>query len=257
MTKQYNDVLTDLQDYMFDEVNMINSLRMKIEFVSKDITKNTTKDTINNMSKDKYINSSKQTLFIPNQPDSLFWCFYIIKNGDVKYEMLNNKNALLSKQMKIELVDLIRKNKDIVKQYKFDTISNHESNLATNNNLNVKSFLTLCAIENINIIYIKKNTYYELLMNNSNFIYCVNEIQTKSNYNNKYGYELISTDSLNNIRNTFFKLDSIDKTIKAISSYKLNELNEICIKLAIKINNDITGKQKSKKELYESIIQYF
>ena len=149
-SNQYNDVLNDLQDYMLYEDNMINSLRIKIQPTPKDIK--IVKQT----------NIIRQQLFIPNQQESLFWCFYIIKNGDVKYETLNNKNSLIAKQMKIELVDVIRKNKDIVKMYKFDTISNLESNLANDNNLNVNTFLTLCAIENINIIFLRKNTYYEI-----------------------------------------------------------------------------------------------
>ena len=242
---QYNDVLIDLQDYMLNEDNMIKALRMKIE--------STPKENI----EVKQNKTNRQTLFIPNQQDSLFWCFYIIKNGDLKYETLNNKNSLLAKQMKIEMVDLIRKNKDIVKLYKFDTISNIESNLTNDNNLSVNVFLTLCAIENINIIYIKKNTYYEMLMNDSNIIYLVHENQTQSKYSNKCGYELATEEQLNTIRITFFKLNSIDKPIKSISAYTVDELIDICNKLVINIYNNITGKQKSKKDLYESIIQYF
>jgi hypothetical protein len=241
----YNDVLNDLQDYMLYEDNMIKSLRLKIEPLSKD-TK-CLKQTTN----------TRQQIFIPNQHDSLFWCFYIIKNGDIKYETLNNKNSLLAKQMKIELVDSIRKHKDVVKMYKFDTISNLESNLANDNNLNDKTFFTLCAIENINIIFLKKNTYYEMMMNDSDTVYIVHEIQSQSKYNNKYGFELGTNETINNIRNTFFRLEAIDKPIKAISAYKVDELINICNKLVIDIYNNITGKQKSKKELYEAIIQYF
>jgi hypothetical protein len=230
---------------MLYEDNMINSLRIKIQPTPKDIK--IVKQT----------NIIRQQLFIPNQQESLFWCFYIIKNGDVKYETLNNKNSLIAKQMKIELVDVIRKNKDIVKMYKFDTISNLESNLANDNNLNVNTFLTLCAIENINIIFLRKNTYYEMLMNDSDKIYIVHEIQSQSKYNNKYGYEMGTNESISNIRNTFFKLEAIGKPIKAISAYRLDELINICNKLVININNNITSKQKSKKELYEAIIQYF
>jgi hypothetical protein len=252
---QYNDVLNDLQDYMLYEDNMITSLKFKIYPTTKDVTN--VKHTNINATKNTNINATKQELFFPNHQDSLFWCFFTIKNGDVKYETLNNKNSLVAKQMKIDLVDLIRKNKDIVKMYKFDTISNLESNLANDNNLNVKTFLTLCAIENINVIFLKKNTYYEILMNDSNKFYIVHEIETQSKYNNKYGYELSREETLNTIRNTFFKLDSIDKPIKALSSYKIIELTDICNKLVINIYNNVTGKQKSKKELYESIIQYF
>lgn len=242
---QYNDVVNDLQDYMLNEDNMTKSLRIKLY--------PTTKDVINI----KHSNITRQQIFIPNQQDSLFWCFYIIKNGDLNYETLNNKNTLIAKQMKIDLVDLIRKNKDIVKMYKFDTISNLESNLANDNILNVNTFLSLCAIENVNVIFLKKNTYYEMMMNDSDKIYIVHEIQSQSKYNNKYGYEMGTNESISNIKNNFFRLNSIDKSIKAISAYRLDELITICNKLVIDIFNNVTGKQKSKKELYESIIQYF
>jgi hypothetical protein len=80
-----------------------------------------------------------------------------MKNGDVNYETLLNKNSLVAKQLKIDLVSIVRKNKDILKTYKFDTKSNIENNLANDNNLNSKTFLSLCAVENINVIYISKN----------------------------------------------------------------------------------------------------
>jgi hypothetical protein len=230
---------------MLYEDNMIKSLRNKIEPIPKDIRSV------------KPYNNTRQQIFIPNQQDSLFWCFYIIKNGDINYETLNNKNSLLAKQMKIELVNSIRKHKDVVKMYKYDTISNLESNLANDNNLSINTFFTLCAIENINVIFLRKNTYYEMMMNDSDKIYVVHEIKSQSKYNNKYGYEMGTNESISNIRNTFFRLESIDKPIKAISAYKLDELIDICNKLVINIYNNVTSKQKSKKELYESIIQYF
>ena len=59
-------------------------------------------------------NLKPSSLFVPNQQDTLFWCFYIMKNGDTKYEMLPNKNSLIAKQIKIELISTIRNNKDII-----------------------------------------------------------------------------------------------------------------------------------------------
>ena len=98
---------------------------------------------------------------------SLFWCYFIIKHGDIKYETINNKNIVITKQLKIELISKIRENKLTVKTYKFDTISNIESNLANDNNINIKTIMTLCAIDNINIIFISKKTYFELEINSS------------------------------------------------------------------------------------------
>ncbi len=243
----YNDVFNELQYYMLDEETMQKSLRMKI---SNDENKNDIKPVKNTNS------TKKNSLFIPKEQDNLFWCFYIIKNGEIKYETIN-KNPLLTKQMKIDIVSEVRKNKDIVKKYKFDSISNIESNLVNDNNINSKTFLTLCAMNNINIIYISKKTYYELLTNYTSTTYIVYELESQSKYYNKYGFEISTEELVTNIRTNLYKIDTIGKPIKGLSSYKVEELIHICNKLAIETTNKDTGKNKQKKDLYELIIQYF
>jgi len=220
-------------------------------------TNNTNNNNTNNNNtnnNNNNTNNNKSTLFIPNQQDTLFWCFYIIKNGEINYQLLNNKNFILAMQLKIELVIEIRKYKDIFKKYKFDTISNIESNLGIDKYINIKTFLVLCSVSNINIIYIHNKTYYELLMNDSNKIYIINQIQNENKYNCKYGYELASENSLNNIKNTLFKIENINKPIKSITFYKILDLINICKKLEIEIINKDTNKNKSKNELYEIIL---
>jgi hypothetical protein len=196
-------------------------------------------------------------LFAPAEQDSLFWCYFIMANGDGAYEILNNKNSLVAKQMKIDLVSLIRKSKDIIKTYKFDTITNIESNLANDAILNAKTFLTLCVIANINVIYISKKTYFESFMNDTDVVYIVREQTQTSKYVKKYAYEMGNQEMIDNIRQTFYKLDKIDKPIKSLSAYKVEDLLGICERLAIEFINKDTGKTKSKKDLYEAIVQYF
>ena len=251
----YNDVLAELQDYMLSNENIQRSLKMKM--VNEKIVVKEPRTS--------FQPAKKPDLFSPNQEDSLFWCYYIIKNGDVKYETLNYKNSLVAKQQKIDLVSSIRKNKDIVKMYKFDTLSNLESNLANDNKMSPKTFLTLCAIENINVLYVNNKTYYELLTNDSNIVYIVHDLAAKTQsqsqsqykYYHKYGFELATEESRNMIRTTLYKLDHIDKPIKAASAYKVQGLQNICIKLGIEILNKVSGKNKTKNDLYESLIQYF
>jgi len=253
MIEEYNDVLQNLHDYMLDENNIQKSLRMKIN-INKDL-KDLKEKNIKSLNNTE--NKQKQDIFIPIEQDSLFWCYFIIKNGDIKYETIYNKNDLVAKQMKIDLVNIIRKNKDIVKMYKLDTITSIESNLANDNLLNSKTFLTLCAIDNINVIYISKKTYFELMMNDTDIVYIVYEKPSKSKYYNKYGYELGNKETIENIKTTLYKLDKIDKPIRSLSYYKVEELLTICSKLAIETTNLNTGKTKQKKDLYEAIIQYF
>jgi hypothetical protein len=241
----YNDVIKNLQDYMLDETNMKKSLEMKI--VSEKKLALDIKDKEKKVVKDKEI---KPALFIPREKDTLFWCFYVMKHGDVKYEMLEHKNILTEKKIKIEYVEKIRKEKQTVKTYKFATLTHIENNLANENQLDVKTFLTLCAVENLNILFVKNKTYYELLMNDSSELHTVHLLQ-----NYKYGHEINHTGA-SQIKTTLYQLDNIDKPIKSMSGYKLSELVEICEKLGIDIINKETNKSKGKKELYEAIIQY-
>ena len=257
----YNNVLNELQYYILNDENIEKSLRMKINNDKQNNDKqNNDKQNNDNKVYSNKVCVKKPDIFVPYQQDTLFWCFYIIKNGEIDYELLNNKNSLLAKQQKIELItNTIRKNKTIIKMYKFDTLSNHENNLANDYNLNIQTFLTLCAIENINIIYVNNKTYFELLMNDSNNIYIIHNLKSmlQNSYKDKYGFEIATENKIANIKDTLYKLENINKTIKAISSYKVQDLIEICTKLAIEFTNKENGKIKSKKDLYESIIQYF
>jgi len=264
----YDDVLRELQYYILNEDNIKKSLDIKMRCFTKDNVKDNTKDNVKDNNKDKYNKNNnsnieakkiKNPIFIPSEADTLFWCFYILKNGDSKYETMYTRNEVVSRQIKIEYVEKIRKNKQIVKTYKFDTITNIENNLGNEKTLNVKTFLTLCAIENMNVLFVKNKTYYELRMNDSEsitIIYCLNNKETK-NYQNRYGFEIKSIEFANEMKSSLYKIDNVDKPIKAVSSYNVSELTEICNKLAIDIKNVETGKNKSKNELYESIIQYF
>jgi hypothetical protein len=237
----YNHVFNNLQDYMLSEENIKKTLVMKIE---------TNVRTFKSKMEDKNM-KPKSSIFVPKEKDSLFWCFFIMKYGDVKYETMDNKNIIIEKKNKIEYVEKIRKEKQIVKTYKFATLTHIENNLANDNYIDIKTFLTLCAIENLNILFVKNKTYYELLMNDSNELHIVYLLQ-----NDKYGYEINPTNA-EQIKSTYYKLDNIDKPIKSMSGYKISELIEICQKLAIDTINKETNKSKCKKDLYEAIIQYF
>ena len=238
--EQYNDVLKDVQDYMINNNYIERALKYKM-------IKNEKKTFSENVEK-----NVEESTYVPNQQDTLFWCYYIIVNGYTAYEMLLNKNSVIAKQMKIDLVLLIRKHKDILKIYKFDTITNIESNLVNDHCINIKTFFSLCAISNLNIMYINKKTYFESFMNDTSNVYII----TNRN-GSKYGYQIASDCQIDETHKNLYKLDKMDKPMKALSGYKVEELVNMCEKLAIESKHISTGKTKSKKELYESIIQYF
>jgi 3-oxoacyl-ACP reductase-like protein len=56
---------------------------------------------------------------------------------------------------------------------------------------------------------------------------------------------------------TLYKIENISKPIKGLSSYKVSELVDMSKKLGLETINNTTNKQKTKNELYESLVQQF
>jgi hypothetical protein len=234
----YQNFTKHIQDYMFNNTTICKSLESKLhqQYNNKKIKQEEVKK-----------NNINKNIFIPNDNDTLFWCLYIIKNGLAKYTQLTNRNLVMEKTLKIEYIDRLRKEKQLLKQYKFDTLTNIENSLVNDNRINLNTFLFLSVVGCLNIFFIKNKTYYELNMNDSNKIYIIKYISEKD----KYGFEEVNKDDINDFRNKYYKVDNLSKPIKSMSSYKTQELIDICDKLEI----DTTAK--SKKDLYESIIKYF
>jgi hypothetical protein len=249
--KQYN-----YESYMLNEENMKTFLSKKKEniFPTK---KACIVDSCKSPEQTIIKQNVKKEIFIPNQADTLFWCYYIITRGDCSYEILQNKNQLIAKQLKIEYIDKIRKNKSILKTYKFDSIVNIENNLVNENYTNIKTIISLFAIDKINIVFISLNTYFELLFNEQQPIYIIREIRSDNSYVKKYGFEIATPETLESVRGNLYQIEHLCKPIKACSSYKVTELLTICNKLRLNSVNEHNGKNKTKPELYELIVKYF
>ena len=246
----YNEVLSELKDFILDDSNIQNILSKKIRSINNLQNTKPKFDVIKNKNKSK--NEKTDFIFIPKEKDSLFWCFYIMKNGEHSYNMIDYKNLIVEKKIKIEYIERIRKEKQLLKTYKFSTLTNIENNLLNQDKLDINTFLTLCVIENFNILFIKNKCYFELLMNDTSDLHIIYLLE-----NDKYGFETTSIMNADTKKTNLFKLDNIEKPIKSISSYKVKELTDICIKLGIETINKNTSKNKSKKDLYEAIIQFF
>jgi len=165
---------------------------------------------------------------------------------------LNNRNLIVEKKFKIEYVERLRKDKQLLKIYKLDSLTSMENKLVNESVIDINTFLTLCIVGSLNIFFIKNRSYYELNMNDSNKVYIIQYFSDK----NKYGFEEANKDNLDDFRNKFYKVENMAKPIKSLSSYKTQDLIDICDKLEIETKNN-NMKTKSKQELYEAIVKYF
>jgi len=253
--KDYNHVMCQLQDYMLsrDRIDFFRKQYLNEKKENNGKKENNEKKE-NNGKSDKKKDAIKyekkeKNIFFPREKDSLFWCFYIIKNGLTSYQMIPYKNIVVEKSIKIEYVEKIRKEKQCIKPYKFAALQNIENNLVHDPKINASTFLTLCVVENLNILFFKKRTYYELMLNDSDDIYI---IAKQDDNKDNYGFQKMCKKEAEEYKKKFMLIENIDKPMKSITYYKISELLDICDKLGIV---SIDDKRKTKQALYESIVQ--
>jgi hypothetical protein len=221
----------------FQRITIEDSLKKPILDITKQEIKQETKKDI--------------VFFQPKEKDTLFWCFYIAAYGEVPYELLDNKNIVTEKKIKFELIDKIRKNKALIKQYKFATLSHIENYLANETKIDLKTFLSLSIVENMNILYLKNKTCYQHLMNDTKDLYVFRHLE-----NNCFSFYKSTLDEMKEITDSLYMMDNIEKPLKSISAYKVDDLVKISNKLGINIISNNGKKVKTKNELYESIVLY-
>ncbi len=267
------NIIENLKDYMFTTKNMnrytkyiiqINKPEQpKMRFEEKVFEKkneekrNKEKRNEEKRNEEKVLEKKNKvfsSIYKPRQKDSLFWCFYILKNGISNYEMeINGQYFVIEKNEKFKYIETLRKNKDILKIHKIKPFTELEDDLANKKQISIKTFFALCILENINALLVSNRKVYEFLVDERQPIHIVH----RNKETEEHHIELEPTiDIINKYRETYYKMDNFDKSIKCIGSYKLDELIELCNKLNIKINK-CQGKRPTKKEIYELLVMNF
>ena len=269
------ELTSNLQDYMFTNNNLSRLTKHIIQPILIPKPKQTTnfKQLTNNnqLSSNKVIQKpvllKKETNYKPKQKDSLFWCFYILKKGFSNYEMeINNQYFVVEKAEKFKYIDLIRKNKNILKIHKIKPLTELEDDLANKDKISPKTFFALCILENINVILVDKRKIFELICIDIDDTHPVNIIH-RNNKTYEHHIELdVTMEMIQKYRDTYYKMSSFDSMLKSIGSYKLDELIELCKQLNIPIdninnntNNNTNNKNKkpTKKDIYELLVLHY
>jgi hypothetical protein len=203
------------------------------------------------------INNSK------NFADKLFWVFYKLLNNLTNSDLENINSFKTMKEFKINCVEKIRLQKNILKEFKIQRMC-VEDDLTNNEKISFKTFHALCILYLINVIVIRdNNTYCVLCSNNDEKVINIknyklieiSNVKISEAFNN-FDVELVSytEEELQTILKSYYNIESIEKPIKAFSSYNLSDLTNIAIKLSITIFDE-HGKKKKKQDLYENIIK--
>ena len=205
--------------------------------------------------------TTKLEYFTPSQSNSLFWCFYIIYNGFASYEYESNYFTA-EQQFKIQTIEKVKKGegKSSLKEHKISKTC-FESGLLGHNNINAKTLYALCLCYNLNIFYIYKNTYYEMISSIEKPIHIIKYNAETNNYSICIPVDIKATETLSKhseyiekTKEKYWKLDNLDKPLRPITAYSVQDLNNICSKLEIAVICETTNKKKTKAELYSSIL---
>jgi hypothetical protein len=199
----------------------------------------------------------EDVMYTPVKKDTLFWCFYIIKNGMENFNMIDNQHFIIEKNAKISAIELLREKKDLLKSHKIKSLSEIETDLTNSSEISIKTFFALVIIYGLNVLYIKNNAYYEFLSDeiSGDETTVIHVIKWT---NKKYAYECIQSPiKVVEYRAKYYKMGSIDKPVQAITSYKINELLELSKKLGIDFQSLYSIKKPTKKDIYDAIVAYF
>ena len=217
LNSRAHNLVNELLDYMYTE-------DINIEICEKIQTINIKND----------VEIKNKNFYLPDQKDTLFWCFYNVYNKN----FIESKCFTIEKNFKINFVEIARKNKEIIKINKLK-LNDIENDLVNNDKITKKTLLLLSIYYELNFIIIENYIFYKIIGNiehdTINII-----VLDKDKYKLYIGNETYNY--------TAIEAYKIDKPIKAISGYKVDELRELAKKL------DIDVKNKNKNSIYQDII---
>lgn len=198
----------------------------------------------------KYTDKPKQekvlvnNIFSPNETDKFFWIFYIIHYGVLQYEQIHNK-FVEEKKFKFELIEEIRKHKDILKQHKWKR-NQIENELANEKEISITTFMCLLTIYSYSFAIKKNFLFFEKIIHDD--LNLVNLIVI-----NKKTIGMLTSDhketTITEWKNSLWNIENYKKPLKSISNYKIQDLKNIAKKLHLNF------EKMKKKEIYSLITE--
>jgi hypothetical protein len=289
-----NQTLQAIEKFMFSTENMNNNNNYRYNFKpntktntnfksntkpnanSKTNTSSECPTELNNVTDKINTIPHNKTISTPTQKDKLFWCFFIILNGYSEYEIQSINSFTNEKNLKIETVEKLKEIKDKLKELKLKR-TELEEELVNKPTISLKGLTALCILHNVSITYVYGRKYCiinsdiddltkvgVIVQNNrkeDSIKWIKDNNEKDNNENEKDNNNNNEIDEyLTKIKAEYWHIENIQKPLKTPSVYSSAELQDICNKLEIdtQLKNETTGKLKSKtkKQLYDEILQY-
>ena len=151
--KMNNITNKQLNKYFLNNENIYSIIEKMDCFLKK---KKQTKNIKNDKLKQKN-NTFIDNFYVPSElyKDSLFWCWIIFNEGLSSYSFAENYIFKIKNQKKIELIQILRDNKDLLKKHKIK-ISEIENNLLYEENISLNTLRSILLINSFNFVYITR-----------------------------------------------------------------------------------------------------
>ena len=206
---------------------------------------------------------NRDPIFYPRCEDSLFWSIFIAFHGMKEYEYIGKKYANRELEEKQKIMEHFKKNPSSMKQMNFKVtnvlLQEILSDLITNKKTSLATFLAFVSYYKKRVFIVRKNTYLIYNFENSGFQVSSPEKDISEamgfvilHYNpetKSYGIDTeITQEKVANILDTKCRLSGFLKPLRGVSTYKVEELEEMGNKMGL------TWYPKIKKnELFELI----
>ena len=201
---------------------------------------------------DIVVKKKQPEYFRPKQRDTLFWCFYIAAYGYDQYLCVMRNYGVKELEIKHEASEYVKSNYKELKESSVkmtkslaqDMMSDFHTSVT---DTNFHNFLALCFMKKINvyILHEEKPSYLKFFYHKDSPTYLFQQEKY-----NRYSVQLeaMSLEKLIKIETDYYCLDSWIRPIRAISSYKVTDLEDIAYK-----TNLIDIPNMKKPDLYAYI----
>ena len=196
----------------------------------------------------------------PKCTDTLFWCLYIAKYGYGDYLNIGQKYKNKEIEIKQQMIETIKKTPVKLKSgpRKITNVAVQEimAELMIDNKTTFKTFYAMCLLNQLNmcIVDLPSNTY--LPFTTATLDATTNQSIHYIIYKSASGFFSIdieekTTDQYSQIISNMVELEHGERPVRAISSYKVGDLETMAKRLHIFLDD---SKKYKKQELYDEIL---
>jgi len=232
------DIINKLNQYMFTKENLVKY------FTNFSLDTDKLESKKRQESKQPVLHSKKNDLFDILEKDKYFWCFYIIHYKLSSYAQIYNK-FVEEKKIKFEMVEAIRKHKDILKKNKWKK-TKIEDELVNQSTISLETLIALLTIFNYSFAIKKNNMLFKKVIHDDTEQ--INLIIVDSN-SVSICFSNDKAKMITEYQEKLWNVEKYNKPLNSISKYKIKELKDISEKLCLNIEG------LKKKEIYALISQ--